>query len=1041
MLLAVLASLAYTATAAPVDAAKARATAETFAAQHGRQLSTGDAPMKVKGTAATHSPYYIYNTQGDAGFIIVSGDDRAGTLLGYTDSGHYSEANLPDALRALLADYSRQIVAIDSAVESTAQPQPAKTSATHPSRTYVAPLLGTLWNQKDPYNTLCPIYYKSDGTSSGTRAATGCVATALAQIMAYYRYPQATMAEIPSYTFTSGGKSIKMDAIAKGTAIDWANITNTYTSASTTAQKNAVASLMLMVGTGCEMVYGAASASNMQLGVPLLRDKLGYDETIRNVRRASYTQAEWIDMLYAEVAAGRPVGYRANSPSGGGHAFVIDGYDTADLFHVNWGWGGTANGYFRISVLYQSEPNAISTANTKGYSTEQEAIIGIKPNDGVDSGTGNSLALTAHDISISGNAVTITYTNYTGAAMNGFVGIGTLGTDGTMTTLGTSLAFLKNNYETTETFTISGLANGTQRIIPINKQLLAANWTPSCDATREYIEAVTTGGKTTLTLYPKDNAKLSVKQWSFVNNRVVSTLQHVTAVISNTGADYTGTLYAFASTSATAKGSVVSYGGVAIPAGKESKMTFTFTPATAATYYIWLTRDKDGTQVVGSTQVSITAADELATNLSVAYVAYDNMISNKVYGNYRRATITINNKGTADYNGQVIVTLYRGQIGASTLSSIATKYIEVSVKAGGQTRAECRFDGLQTEYKYGLRLFYEGGKLALDNGNPNVIYSRAQYAGVIFCNADGSTTAQLPTAQIDGGNAMAVDMRGVTGITSVTPSANPNALYLLDAGTAIPSGLDGLNVVSGLQASNITLTDGYPFATPVTFNATAVSYTRTLASDARSENNWQTIALPFAPTAISCNGTAATIDQSHIYLRRYAGQDAAMTPVFEPAAAITANEPFVIKGAGTAQGKTIVLSATDAQIIASPQLRAETDDYIFTGTTYNKTTEGCYTLNTNSNALDYHAEAIGVEPFRAYFIPASNTGTPQSIVIEGTTSGIAPTWADGATVDVYTLTGTKAGTARISNGQPDMSRYAQGIYIVGNRKVVKGIAQ
>ena len=1035
-LLTILPLMVQNTTAAPIDAATARTAAQTFAAKMGKKLIATTSPQRVKSTSTTHPPYYIYNTQGDAGFIIIAGDNRAGTLLGYTDSGNYNEAELPDALRQLLADYSQQILAMDSTETSPQKLQQAKAAVVHPSRTYVAPLLGTLWNQKDPYNALCPIYNKSDGTSSGTRSATGCVATALAQIMAYYKYPNATVAEIPSYTFTSGGKSIKMDAIAKGTAIDWDNITNTYSTASTTAEKNAVANLMLIIGTGCEMVYGAASASNMQTGVQLLRNKLNYDETVRYVSRASYTQEEWTNMLYTEVAEGRPVGYRANSPSGGGHAFVIDGYDTADLFHVNWGWGGTGNGFFRISVLYQSEPNDISTANTKGYSTLQEALIGVKPNDGVDSGTDATLALTAHDISISGNAVTVTYTNYTGSAMNGFAGIGTLASDGTITALGTTLAFLKNNYETTETFTISGLANGTQRIIPISKQLLGATWLPCCDTTREYIEAVTTNGKTTLTLYPKDNAKLSVKEWSFVNNRVVNTLQHITTVISNTGSDYYGTLYAFASTSATNKGSAVSYGGASIPAGKVSNITFTFTPTTAGTYYIWITRDQAGTQVVGSTQVVITQADALATNLSVAYVAYDNMISNKVYGNYRRATITINNKGTANYNGQIVVTLYRGQIGASTLSSVATKYVTINVNAGEQTRTVCRFDGLQAEYKYALRLFYAGGKLALDNGNPNVIYSREQHAGIIFYNADGSTTAQLPSTTVDGGNAMAIDMRGITGITAITPSANPNALYLFDAGVTVPSSLKGLNVVTAQQADNISLKDAYPFTTPVNFKASTVSYTRTLANSSLSENNWQSIALPFEPATISCEGSTLSIDQSHLYLRRYAGQDAAMKPIFEPATAITPNEPYIIKGGSTLQGKTITLSATDAQITASPTLRAETDSYTFLGTTYSRTVEGGYTLNTNSNAFDYHTESTAIEPFRAYFLPTANSTTAQSIVIEGTTSGIEPACTEGSTLNVYTLTGTKVGTTRLIGGKADMSHYAPGIYIVGNKKVI-----
>ncbi len=138
-------------------------------------------------------------------------------------------------------------------------------------------------------------------------------------------------------------------------------------------------------------------------------------------------------------------------------------------------------------------------------------------------------------------------------------------------------------------------------------------------------------------------------------------------------------------------------------------------------------------------------------------------------------------------------------------------------------------------------------------------------------------------------------------------------------------------------------------------------------------------------------------------------------------------------------GKAITFSATDAQITASPQLRAETDDYTFSGSTYNKQQEGCYILNTNGNAFTYQDKSTCVEPFRACIIPTGNTTLAQSIVIEDATSGIGHTWVDGTWVNVYTITGTKVGETRISGSQPDMHTYPQGIYIVGGRKVVKGI--
>lgn len=1028
--------------AAPIDAQRARNAAQNFAAQKGKHLSVASEPMKAKASAVGTTPYYIYNVEGDGGFIIVAGDDRVPTILGYTDSGRYDAAALPDGLRALLADYATQMAQIDSLAPDSAQMAMPKRAASVqvaiPSRHYVAPLLPTLWNQKTPYNAQCPIYNKSDGTSSGVRSATGCVATALGQMMALYRYPAATKKDIPSYSFSSGGKSIKMDAIAKGTTIDWAHIKDTYGGSYTTAEADAIARLMVIVGTSCNMVYGAASGSNMQSGVQMLREVMGYDESVRNVCRTSYTQAEWVALLYNEVAEGRPVGYRANSAVSGGHAFVIDGYDTDDLFHVNWGWGGASNGFFRISVLYQSEATSLSTANGRGFSIDQEAIIGVKPSDGVTTGGSTAITLSGRGMSVSGNTITLTFTNFTGASMNGYVGVGVISADGSIDDLASNMTLLSNNYEITKTFTISSLPAGTHRIVPIFRKFGESQWQVCTDPDREYVSALSAGGKITLTLYPQDTSKLSVKTWSFVNNRVAGVAQHIKVTIGNTGGDYAGPLYLFASTNASSPGAAVNSGGVSLVGGMDSQVTFFFTPQSAGTYYLWLARDAKASQVVGTSQVVIAATDPKALDLSVAYVAYDNMVSNKVYGNYRHATITISNKGTADYDGNLVVSLYCGAVGSTSLSPVTSQIVALKVKAGEQGRTTCRFNGLSDNYKYAFRIFYEGGQSALDNNNPYVIYSREQHAGVVYYAADGTTRASLPASSVDAADAMAVDMRGVTGITAVSPSTNPNALYLFDAAATVPTSLEELNVVRGTTAKSITLKDGYAFGVPATFTATSIRYTRTLAADAQSENNWQTLSLPFAPTSISRGGTAVNIDQRQLLVRRFAGQDQSGQPVFESVSVLSAQEPYVIKGEGLLRGAEITFEASGAQVSATTVCQSQTDDYRFLGSLYAREVSGAYLLNTHSNALDRHAEAAEVQPFRAYMMTTQPSTAPQaSIVIEGTASGITmPTTAAGMAT-IYTLQGIKVGTVKTTDGTIQTSSLAPGVYIVNGRKVVK----
>ena len=183
----------------PIDSVTARRTALRFVTQRGKTLSAKPVPARaarrIASTASEDSRYYIFDTEDDGGFVVVSADDRTVPILGYTDSGHYDEAQLPEALCALLDRYAEEIAGLDASETDVQVPETVTVDAaeadgsavTESARHYIAPLLTTLWGQGDPYNAQCPVYYNADGTSSGKLSATGCVATALAQVMAYYR--------------------------------------------------------------------------------------------------------------------------------------------------------------------------------------------------------------------------------------------------------------------------------------------------------------------------------------------------------------------------------------------------------------------------------------------------------------------------------------------------------------------------------------------------------------------------------------------------------------------------------------------------------------------------------------------------------------------------------------------------------------------------------------------------------------------------------------------------------------------------------------
>ncbi len=1030
--------LSSAAMAAPVDPQAARAAASRFVALRGKSLSTPSAPAKAPGqgpTAGQTTPYYIYDVADGGGFVIISADDRTPAVLGYTDRGSYATTDMEHGLGALLAVYASQIQAMAQADETRTQAA-ATPAIAQPARHYVAPLISTQWNQRAPYNNLCPVYNNSNGSSSGQRGLTGCVATTLAQIMAYYRYPAKTTAAIPAYSFTSGGKDIRVDGVAAGTTIDWPHMTDTYTSASTAEQQQAVARLMLILGTGVQMNYGSQSAANLTLGKPLLRDCLGYDERIDYVYRRGYSQSQWTDLLYGELAEGRPVAYRANSSSGG-HAFVIDGYDSDDLFHVNWGWGGKSDGFFRIGSLYSAEPGAESTNFGSGYAYEQEALIGIMPNDGVDSGTDVTAHPTARYIKVSGNTVSITFTNFSGATIIQQGGIAIAQADGTLSTLGSTALWLNTNYEKTASFTIKGLADGTYRLVPVYSRMGANAWKPCGEVATEYVLAVVQGGQVTLSLGPADQSAVTVKSWAMTGNLATNVQQPLRVTLTNTGSEYYGMLYCLASPSTT-KGSAASKAQVALPTGRDVQVSFGFKPTVAGTYNVWIAKDAAGNQPVGHTTVTITDAGQQAANLSVGYVAYDNIVGNVVYGTTRTGTLILNNKAATDFDGHLVVKLYRAPIGSNSMTVANRQTVAVQVAAGEQTRVRFAFADTPVGYRYGLRLFYEGEQAVVDN-NQYVIYARTQSAGIIFYDETGATTATPPSATVDGGDAAAIDMRGVSGISTVKPSANPNALYILDAGATVPAAIAQLNVVRGGYASSIVLSDGHAMALPCDVEAGTIGYTRSMAANTQGALCWQTLALPFAPSAIATATGTVQIDQQRLYVSEFGGTGTDGLPVFVAADRIGADRPYVIKAEGDLKGATLTFRANNVTLKAHQALRAMTDAYDMVGSTLHRNLADSYILNGSGNALTYQAEGAEVEPFRAYMAPRTDEARrPASIVIEAATTGIdTATWSqDEEGVPVYTLTGQLVGFTQIRNRRPQLQQFGHGTYIIKGIKVV-----
>lgn len=335
--------------------------------------------------------FYVFTpvSSNDTGFVIVSADRRMPEVLGYSDETNFDPAQLPDGLRWLLSKYEADTRVIDQLSEEQAKAltgaEDIQTRAGSEAPQTVSPLLGKrAWNQGSPYNLKCP------KSSAWSNTVTGCVATALAQILANHRHPQAGKGHI-YYTTNTDKLSVNLDMETEA-PYDWDNMLDTYTmNLYNEKQANAVAQLMFHIGAASHMDYTSASSGAYDINaLSALVNNFDYDDEASLIQAGYYSYTEWNSILQAELLAGRPVYYSGSDRKAtSGHAFVFDGFDEDGLYHVNWGWSGAGNGYYSLTGL--APENVGIGAGTGDYSYYSCAIVGIRPNDSIADPTPTNL--------------------------------------------------------------------------------------------------------------------------------------------------------------------------------------------------------------------------------------------------------------------------------------------------------------------------------------------------------------------------------------------------------------------------------------------------------------------------------------------------------------------------------------------------------------------------------------------------------------------------------------------------------------------------
>jgi len=390
-----LAASAVFAYAHPVSVQQAQVVAENFmTGKNAGQNITLQLSQTYRSTVASgQTAMYIFDVNEGRGFVIVSGDDAVTPVLGYSTENIFPAKVTNNEVAYWMKGYNDQIsyvitnqlkaspeVAAAWSRLSNLQAEQGHTAA---KPTNISPMLSTDWDQMSPYgsgtllyNNLCP---------AGT--PTGCVATAMAQIMNFWQFP---VSGTGSHTYSSSmeGGTLSADF---DTTYAWDKMPEQLNTNSTPAQKKAVALLMYHCGVSVEMNYDLAENGgsgayvinygydNVPCSQEALVDYFGYDAGIKGLERVHFSPSTWISKLKTELDEGRPILYTGYGGAGG-HAFVFDGYDDGDnevFFHINWGWSGNSNGYFVINDL---SPDALGVGGGGGnFNDGQEALINIKP--------------------------------------------------------------------------------------------------------------------------------------------------------------------------------------------------------------------------------------------------------------------------------------------------------------------------------------------------------------------------------------------------------------------------------------------------------------------------------------------------------------------------------------------------------------------------------------------------------------------------------------------------------------------------------------
>lgn len=941
---------------------------------------------------------YAVNNGGD-GYVIVSGDDRMRQVLVYSNSGSLDLDDMPSNMRYWLQSLCADMQLL---IDAGYQPQVVDSRrAAVAVKPEILPMLSSQWGQGTPYNDLCP-------TDASGRTLTGCVATSIAQVLYYHK--KVRQADIPSQPLRDteayeGERGISVPALnAADYVIDWDQLIDRYNETPTGAQKLNIAKLMHFCGAAVRMDYGSdvSLASDIDIS-PVLIDYFGFSPATRLVSRSSYTEQQWAELMYNELKNGRPIIY-GGAGTEGGHQFVIDGYNGNELFHINWGWDGRYDNFVALSVLNSDGNFPIGAReSTAEFASDQGAVINAEYG-----GTAPAAQrLSFYSSKIDNNKVLFSLINNTGYE-NSFdvcMAYKDLKTGKTDYFDNSKATFkdLKNGYYGTYSFTFTTpyppAANNEIIVYPVSRVVGTDEWLTISDPVLEYAKvSYDAEGNVTLSLYPTENLTASI---SVDGNNFAGSTQKIKAAVTNTGDEKQLTIFFWVKTDPNYFDNTKvedqkydAYAGITALKDSTHVEVVPFTPAEEGTYYIWVTKDREGKEVLAQSQVIINANPHTVNGLAFYEFEPKGLQSTTIMD-----------------NGDIVLEVYAASV-------LPARFVLVNASDNNIVNARLKFRLSEKKGGTWTEKSSRSYTLSLSAGNKIGINSWTSVNGIgeyrleVLCNDDvtdtryinthetytvGDANGKLTTILYTSGaietpaNATALVLENIVNKdVTVTPNANPNTLYYLGNGMT-PTGLVGKNIVYYDQAENITLQDGTDFSVAYDFTAQNISYKRSFQA------GWTTLMLPFDITEIP---------EGLIAMEFVSEDDGEVS--FKQVSKMSAFEACLVK---VDAAKEITFKASNQKLWSNYTDAATAHNFKFIGISSKPAYSKAYMLNEDGTKFVL-SDNPKYQSFRGCFVPTYGaTNLPAELTVVGDPTGIKNIQVSGAKTDdgYYNLAGQRVG--------------------------------